>query len=155
MKRNGIMAGAVGGAVATLGLSPWVVDAVSALLGARQTRINLATSATMPAPTPPPIVAPGLKVTGGSASAAASGLQARVRRLAAKGGVLVENARATAAGPGLAGLSLRISGPAKAVVALADTVERDAPLARFDDWRVTALPGGGLRLEGRLVAAWR
>jgi len=86
---------------------------------------------------------------------AAAALAQRVKRLAADGGVLVEQAARVPGGEGLVRLRLRLSGPDKAVVALTDRIEREAPLLRFASWQVSALAGGGLRVEGEAVAAWR
>lgn len=82
-------------------------------------------------------------------------VRARIERLARGGGVLIE-----AIGPGavpapLVSIDLRISGPEKAVLALADTIERERPLLRFRAWRIASVEGGGVRLSGTLVGAVR
>lgn len=155
MRPGSITTGLIGGGMLSLFLAMPALDAVFELLHARTLRAIAATRLALPPARPAPIVAPGLAMPNGSASASSSAIAERVRRLAASGGVLVEMARASDPGPGLAGLSVRLSGPEKAVIALADTIERDAVLIRFRHWRATAIADGKLRLEGELLAAWR
>lgn len=96
------------------------------------------------------------RVPGGTEAEAARLLVARVREMAAQGGVLVEEANPVpSGGSGLVRVGLRLSGPANAAIALVDQIEREAPLVRLRAWRVTALSDGGARLEGEAVAAWR
>ncbi|WP_423602260.1 hypothetical protein [Sphingomonas sp. MS122] len=155
MNRATLIAG-VGGGLAVLALlAPATGTALGKLMRAREAAAGARLAAAAPRPAAVPLAAPGLRAPGASETEAARGLAGRVRRLAAEGGVLVEQAAPVVAGEGLARLRLRLSGPDKAVVALADRIERGTPLTRFAAWRMTALPGGGLRLEGEAVAAWR
>lgn len=82
-------------------------------------------------------------------------LATRIRADAAHGGVLIESLAADPAAPtALAALTLRASGSEKAVLALADALERGGPPVRMAAWRLTSAPGG-VRLDARLVAPWR
>lgn len=155
MNRATLIAGIGGGVVAVALLAPATGTALGKLAQARDTLVEARAAANAPAARPVPLTAAGLRAPGGSEAAAAGTLVARVRRLAAEGGVLVEQAVRAPAGEGLVRLRLRLSGPDKAVIALADRIEREAPLLRFAAWRASALPGGGLRIEGEAVAAWR
>lgn len=155
MRPGSIAIGLIGGGLLFLLLAFPALEAVFELASARQTRTNIAVRLARPPTRPVPIASSGLAMPNGSASASSRAIAERVRRLAASGGVLVETARASEPGPGLAGLSVRVSGPEKAVIALADAVERDAPLVRFHHWRATAIADGKLRIDGELVAAWR
>jgi len=55
----------------------------------------------------------------------------------------------------VAALRIRVSGAEKAVVALADALERGRPLMRMRSWRIEPIPEGGVRLIGEVVAAWQ
>lgn len=155
MRRDGIQVGIAGGVIACLLLAPWVIEAVAALTDARQARADAEAIAAAPVARPAMIVPGELRMPGGSASAAAVTLARGLRARAAGSGVLIERAQAADVGPGLVGIDLRASGSAKSMIALADALEREAPLARFAHWRASALPDGGVRIEGRVVAAWR
>ncbi|PCD03705.1 hypothetical protein COC42_04960 [Sphingomonas spermidinifaciens] len=90
-----------------------------------------------------------------SARAAAAAVAARIRDGAKRNGVLVERAGAGApVGPGLARLDLSLSGPEKAVLAVADAIERESRGARWERWRLEAT-AGGVRLSGSVAVAWR
>lgn len=80
-------------------------------------------------------------------------IRQRVERLARGGGVLVEAIGPVAEPAPLVALSLQLSGPEKAVLALADAIERERPLLRFQRWRIQPAEGGGVRLRGVLVGA--
>lgn len=155
MNRATLIAGIVGGAVAVALLAPATGTALGKLARARTAAAAAQATVRMPTRAAVPLTAEGLRAPGGNEAAAAAALTARVRRLAAEGGVLVEQAARAPGGKGLVRVQLRLSGPDKAVVALTDRVEREAPLLRFATWRASALPGGGLRVEGEAVAAWR
>lgn len=155
MNRATLIAGLGGGLVALALLAPATGTALGELARARGAVDVARVAANAPAARPVPLTVAGLRAPGGNEAAAARALVERVRRLAAEGGVLVEQAARVPAGEGLVKLQLRLSGPDKAVIALADRIEREAPLTRFAAWRVAALPGGGVRLEGEAVAAWR
>ena len=154
MNRSTLIAGIAGGLVAVALLAPATGTALGKLMRARSAVAEAQLAASTPKAAPVPMTAAGLRAPGRSEAAAASGLIARVRKLAVDGGVLVEQAARAPAGEGLVKLQLRLSGPDKAVVALADRIEREAPLLRFAAWRATALPGGSVRIEGEAVAAW-
>ncbi|WP_447724133.1 GspMb/PilO family protein [Sphingomonas koreensis] len=155
MNRATLIAGIGGGLVAVALLAPATGTALGKLARARGAVAEARTAVRAPARAPVPLTAAGLRAPGGNEAAAAGALAARVRKLAAEGGVLVEQAARVPAGEGVAKLQLRLSGPDKAVVALVDRIEREAPLLRFAAWRATALPGGSVRIEGEAVAAWR
>lgn len=154
MNRPTLIAGVGGGLLAVLLLAPAVGEALGALTRARADRAAVDMSGRT-APGVPPMVRSALRVPATSEAEAARAMAARIRSLAAAGGVLVEQADAAGGGAGVARLRLRLSGPDKAVVALADRLDREAPLLRLRQWQVSALAGGGLRLEGEAVAAWR
>jgi hypothetical protein len=155
MNRATLIAGIGGGLAALALLAPATGTALGELARAREAVGAARAAANAPMTRPVPLTAAGLRAPGGNETTAAAALAGRVRRLAAEGGVLVEQAGRVPGGEGLVRLRLRLSGPDKAVIALADRIEREAPLMRFAAWRVTALPGGGVRLEGEAVAAWR
>lgn len=155
MNRATLIAGIVGGLAAVALLAPATGTALGKLARARTAAIEAQAAARAPTRAAVPLTAEGLRAPGGNEAAAAGALTARVRRLAAEGGVLVEQAARAPGGEGLVKVQLRLSGPDKAVVALTDRIEREAPLLRFAAWRANALPGGGLRIESEAVAAWR
>lgn len=155
MNRATLIAGIGGGLAAVALLAPATGTALGKLSRARATAVDARAAVSAPARAPVPLTAAGLRAPGGSEAAAAGAIAARVRKLAAEGGVLVEQAVRVPAGEGLVKLQLKLSGPDKAVVAMTDRIEREAPLLRFAAWRASALAGGGLRIEGEAVAAWR
>ncbi|APR53834.1 hypothetical protein CA223_11100 [Sphingomonas koreensis] len=155
MNRATLIAGVAGGLAAGALLAPATGTALGKLERARTAAAGARAAAHAPARAAVPLTAAGLRAPGGNEAAAAAALAQRVKRLAADGGVLVEQAARVPGGEGLVRLRLRLSGPDKAVVALADRIEREAPLLRFASWQVSALAGGGLRVEGEAVAAWR
>lgn len=155
MNRATLIAGIAGGLVAVALLAPATGTALGKLERARAAVAQAQAVARAPTRAAVPLTAAGLRAPGGNEAAAARAQANRVRRLAAEGGVLVEQAEQAPGGEGLVKLQLRLSGPDKAVVALTDRIEREAPLLRFASWRASALAGGGLRVEGEAVAAWR
>jgi hypothetical protein len=155
VNRATLIAGVGGGLAAVALLAPATGTALGKLARARGAVVEARTAARPPVAAPVPLTAPEMRAPGGNEVAAAGVLVARVRKLAAEGGVLVEQAARVPGSAGLTKLKLRLSGPDKAVVALTDRIEREAPLLRFAAWRASALPGGGLRIEGEAVAAWR
>lgn len=155
MNRATLIAG-VGGGLAVLALlAPATGTALGELSRARTAADAARAAVNAPVRAAVPLTAAGLRAPGGNEVAAAGAIAARVRKLAADGGVLVEQAARVPADEGLVKLQLRLSGPDKAVIALTDRIEREAPLLRFAVWRASALAGGGLRIEGEAVAAWR
>jgi len=155
MNRATLIAGVLGGLTAAAALAPATGTALGKLAHAREAAGKAQAAVSAPARAPVPLIAAGLRAPGGNEAAAARGLVAHVRKVAAAGGVLVEQVAPGRGGEGLVKLQFRLSGPDKAVVALVDRIEREAPLLRFAAWRASALPGGGLRIEGEVVAAWR
>lgn len=153
MKLGPIAIGAGAGVLLLLASLPLVGGAIGGLAEARAERARLEAALAAPVERSP-LVAPGLAIDGGQADAART-LATRVRALAGSGGVLVEDARPLASAGGLAVLGIRLSGPEKAVLALVDSLEREAPLVRLRRWRIAALAEGGVRLDGEAVAAWR
>lgn len=98
----------------------------------------------------------GFRLRTGSAARAEAAAAARARRIAKANGVLVERAaHAAPGGPGLAGVALTLSGPEKAVLAVADSIEREGTGARWRDWRLAGVGGGAVRLSGTVAVAWR
>lgn len=155
MRIGSIAVGLAGGALCWLLLVQPMSVSVASLSSARQTRANLAARLEAPPAPPSPIAAAGAVLRAETRMAATRAMAERVRGAAAGAGVLVEALNASDPGPGLAGVRVRLSGPDKAVIALIDEIERDAPLIRFRDWRATAIPADGVRIEGEMVAAWR
>jgi len=155
VNRATLIVGIGGGLAAVALLAPTTGTALGKLARARETVAQARMIANAPVSAPIPLTSAGLRAPGGSEAAAADALTARVRKLAAEGGVLVEQAARVPAGEGLVRVRLRLSGPDRAVVALTDRIEREAPLLRLAEWRATALAGGGLRIEGEALAAWR
>lgn len=141
------------GLVAALAVSPFTGTALGKLSVARAERDALRSAAAMPAANVA-IVAPGLAVPAKDGAAGRAAILARVQALAKAGGVLVEEANAIELAPGLAGLRIRVSGSEKAVVALADALERGRPLVRLRGWQLVPIEGG-VRLTGEAVAAWQ
>ncbi|QDX25596.1 hypothetical protein FPZ54_05910 [Sphingomonas suaedae] len=155
MRIGSIAVGLVGGALCWLLLAQPMAESVTRLVSARQTRANLAARLEAPPAPQSPIAAAGAALRADTRMAATRAMAARIRTAAAGAGVLVEALSATDPGPGLAGVRVRLSGPDKAVIALVDGIERDAPLIRFREWRATPIADGGVRIEGEMVAAWR
>lgn len=155
MNRASLLAGIAGGLLILLLLAPATGSAVGQLQAARHARATAAIAATAPVRPAAPLVRADLRLPGDNAARAGRALATRIRSLAAAGGVLVEQMQMRPSGDGLVRLQVRVSGPDKAVIALADRIEREAPLVRLRDWQVVALAGGALRIEGEAVAAWR
>jgi hypothetical protein len=155
MNRTTLITGVGAGLVVVALLAPATGTALGKLSRVRAAVVEARAAARAPAKTLVPLTAVTLRTPGGNEVAAAGATAARVRKLAAEAGVLVEQAERISAGDGLVKLQLRLSGPDKAVIALTDRIEREAPLLRFAVWRASALAGGGLRIEGEAVAAWR
>lgn len=145
MKLPPIAMGAGGGLLLALVLAPFAGSSLGALAAARAERSALTR---VPPEATTPLVASGLTTD-------AAPLAARIRAAASQGGVLVEEIAERKGGGGLVRLRLRVSGPEKAVVALADRLERDAPLVRLRAWRLLPLPDGGVRLVAEAVAVRR
>lgn len=155
MNRATLFAGLAGGVAVSLALIPATGDALEKLARARTAQAVARTNAAAPDRRAMAVVQPGLRIGGGSDAAAGTALAERIRTIGASGGVLVEQVQPVRAEGGLLRARLRLSGPAKGVVAMIDRIERETPLVRMASWRMTALPGGGVRMEGEAVAAWR
>lgn len=131
-------------------LAPATGTALGERASARAERQRLAAAAAQPERRVP-IVADGLATAASDAAAARAAMMARLQRLAKAGGVLVEETHAIEAPDGLAALRIRVSGAEKAVLALADSFERERPLMRFQRWSIEPV-AGGVRLSGEAVA---
>lgn len=151
MKLPPLAIGAGAGLLAALLLAPATGTAIGKLATARSEH---AAAATPPA-AGVAVAAPDLAFDVADPAAARAATMARVQRLAKAGGVLVEETSAAQAPAGLVALRIHVSGPEKAVIALADTLERERPLVRLRAWRIEPVAGGGVRLIGEGVAAWR
>jgi hypothetical protein len=145
--------GVVSGLVLALLVAPFAGTALGRLATARAQRDAAVAHAATPAPAAA-ILAPGLGLSERGAAAGRAAILARIQVLAKAGGVLVEESGAAKAPPGLVALRIRVSGAEKAVVALADALERGRPLVRLRSWQVVPIPGG-VRLTGEAVAAWQ
>lgn len=154
MKLPPLALGAGAGLLVALLLAPTTGDAIGKLAAARAEHARLAALAASPAANAQ-LVASGLEIRAADIAAARAAMMNRVQSLAKAGGVLVEESSAAQAGQGLAVLRIRISGAEKAVVALADALERGKPLMRLRRWRLDPVAGGGVRMTGDLVAAWQ
>ncbi|WP_342249824.1 GspMb/PilO family protein [Sphingomonas sp. OTU376] len=155
MKLPPIVIGGLAGLAVALLLAPATGTALGELAAARAERAKFAAVAAQPA-APPPLLAPGLGLHVADPAAGRAAILQRVRGLAQSGGVLVEEAGVAAAPEGVVALRIRLSGAEKAVVALSDALERGKPLMRLRTWRIEPIPeGGGVRLIGEVVAAWR
>ena len=146
MKVPPLAVGAGAGLVLMLALAPDTGAALGKLAGARAERARLEAVATGPQPRPAPLVVPALASGDDSALIAA-----RIRDRAHDAGVLVEELRVARGDGALLVARLSASGSEKAVVALADGLERDTPLLRFRSWRIVPIDGG-VRLIGDVVA---
>ena len=144
MKPSPMTVGVGAGLLAALLLAPFVGSSLGALTAARVELSRLK----QPMPRSAPLVASGLMTD-------AAALASRIRADAKQGGVLVEEIAERRDGVALIRLRLRLSGPEKAVIALADSLERGSPLVRLRIWRLLPLPGGGVRLVGEAVAVRR
>ncbi|WP_315764255.1 hypothetical protein [Sphingomonas sp. Y38-1Y] len=150
MTRAALIGGGVGAALAALAwpsarASLDRLDAVRA--GVAEDRAQAAPVDTVPNA--------AWRLRAGSAPSALASVAQRVRQAASGNGVLVEReAAADPIGPGVAQIDLTLSGPEKAVLAIADRVEREGAGARWQSWRLQPAPGG-VRLSGSVAVAWR
>lgn len=145
MRGSPIAWGVGGGLALVLALAPSVGTALGRLATAREERAALTAALAAPPAARGPLVARGLALRDPQA------LVAQIRERARSGGVLVEEATPVRGEGALIAIRLRISGPEKAVIALADALEREAPLVRLRGWRIAAIEGG-VRLSGDAVA---
>lgn len=143
MKVNSLLAGIAGGLAAALILAPFTGTALGKLAEARAARVQLQLS--LADSVDAPLVDDDLAIKDAGA------LASRIRTLAKQGGVLVE-ATEPRDGRDLATVRLRVSGPEKAVIALADTLERGTPLVRLRAWRIDAIDDDNVRFSGEAVA---
>jgi len=141
------------GLAVILATAPMIGDALGDLAVARAERVRLRAVISQP-PASHAVVDPGQAMAAADRDAANGMLALRLRRLAGRGAVLVEEAVPVADPAGLARVRVRLSGSNDAVIALVDTVERGPPLARFAQWRIDA-NDGAVRLQGEVVAPWR
>lgn len=155
MNRATMIAGIGGGLLAVGVLAPMTGTALGDLAKARAQQGAAATRAAIPDAPEPPLLGTDLRMPGANGPRAAAAGIARVKAWAASGGVLVEQAEPVSTESGLVRWRVRLSGANKAVIALVDRIERERPLQRLARWQATALPEGGLRFEGEMVAAWR
>ncbi|PVX30454.1 hypothetical protein [Sphingomonas pokkalii] len=151
MRRRPLLYGVLLGLVLALSLAPWTGAAIGALAKARAERARLAGLAAAPA-APIAVLAPSLAFPAQGGDAA---MRVRIERLARGGGVLVEALAPAAAPAPLIAVTIRLSGPEKAVIAVADAIERERPLLRFRSWRIEPAEGSGVRLRGDLIGAVR
>ncbi len=151
MSRRPLLWGAFAGLVLAAILAPWTGASLGALAQARAVRAAAAAALAAPVDRTAPLQA----ALAFPAPGAPDAIRQRVERLARGGGVLVEAIAPAAAGAPLVAVTLRVSGPEKAVLALADAIERERPLLRFQRWRIAPAEGGGVRLSGILVGATR
>lgn len=149
MKLPPLAFGALAGLVLAALLAPATGTTLGNLAAARAERARLAAEIAAPANGPAPLVAPDLALQGGG-----DVLVARIRERARSGGVLVEEATPLKTDGALVIVRFRASGPEKAVIALADSLERETPLVRLRTWKLIAIPGG-VRLSGDAVAVVR
>lgn len=141
------------GALAALALAVPAARALDDMADAR--RALAASQAVVAAGMPGPVAPAATAFPADDAGDARRRLAARIRADATRGGVLIESIGGDPATPAaLAGLTLRASGPEKAVVAFADALERAEVPVRMLGWRLTPAPGG-VRLDARVVARWR
>jgi hypothetical protein len=144
MRAPPLIAGAGAGLLLALLLAPATGTALGTLATARAERAKAAVAAAAPEAPAAALVAPGL------ASGSPGALEARIRQKAREGGVLVEQFGASSSGA-LILARVRLSGAEKAVVALADALERGTPLMRLRSWRLEPV-AGGVRLSAEIVA---
>ncbi|MDT8757107.1 hypothetical protein MZO42_00205 [Sphingomonas psychrotolerans] len=135
--------------VAALLASP-TGKALDELAETRAARWKLAQAAALPEHRSP-LAASGVALAAPDVAAGRAVMMARLQRLAKAGGVLVEETSAIEATDGLVALRVRVSGAEKAVIALADAFEREAPLMRFRRWSLEPV-AGGVRLSAEAVA---
>jgi len=151
VKIPAIAIGAGAGLLALALLSAPTGKALRDLADARAARQQLIQAAARPE-RERPILADGQRLGAPDAAAGRAAMMARIQRLAKAGGVLVEETNAIETPEGLVALRLRVSGAEKAVLALADAFEREAPLMRFRRWSLDPV-AGGVRLSAEAVAA--
>ena len=149
MKLPPLAIGAAAGLLIAAALAPATGTALGKLAAARAERAKLAGALAAPENAGAPMVVPGLALQGGP-----DALIARIRERARGGGVLVEEANAIRRDGSLVVVRFRISGAEKAVIALADSLEREAPLVRLRTWKLVAIPGG-VRLSADAVGSYR
>jgi hypothetical protein len=138
--------GAGGGLLLALLLAPSTGTALGNLASARADRAKFAALAGGQEPARAPLVAPGL-----AAGEDIALLTTRIRSRAHDAGVLVEEIRTAKDAGGLIRIRVSFSGTEKAVVALADALERETVLVRLQNWKLVPIEGG-LRLTGDALA---
>jgi hypothetical protein len=154
MSARPVLIGMGGGLIAVLALAPATGGALGTLASARGKLAAMRAQAAAPVGNTA-LVQPGLPLGVRDVGAGRAAIVAKVQQLARSGGVLVEETGPMPASTVLAAVRIRLSGSEKAVVALADALERGRPMIRLRGWRLDAAPGGGVRLTGEAVAAWR
>lgn len=154
MRPPPVAIGLGGGLLLALLLAPATGTSLGALAKARAERAAQIADRDAPMPARAPRVAGAQLLRAADPAAARGALANRIRTQAARDGVLVEALAPVGAPPGLAVVRVRLSGPEKAVIALADRLERSAPVLRLRDWRVEPVDGG-VRLTAEAVAPWQ
>ncbi|MFZ5746579.1 MAG: hypothetical protein ACOY45_02850 [Pseudomonadota bacterium] len=155
MTRHPVMIGAGAGLLLALAVAPMVGTALGMLARARAAHAALAAAHAALARPPVPLVAADAAIPATDDRAAREWAAARIREQARAGGVLAEEVAPLRAPDGLVAVRLRLSGPEKAVVAMADALERGAPLMRLREWRIEPAGGGAVRLTGVVLGARR
>ena len=143
------------GITGALAMTPAAVGALDARTRAQPDLALLEAQVEVARQPQAPLVPPARALRAGDAGAARAKLAAAFRRAAAGQGVLVEAIDAMPATDGLVRLSVRLSGNEKAVIALADEIERQDPVTRFADWRIEAVAQGQVRLSAQMIAPWQ
>jgi hypothetical protein len=147
-----VVIGALTGLAAAAGLWAAALDALSTLDTLRAAAASDAAAIAGADALP----AAAFRVSAGGAAAAQKSVARRIRRGAAAGGLLVERLAAAApVAPGIARLSVGMSGSEKAVLTLADAIEREGTGIRWRRWRIEPVSPGTLRLSGEAAIAWR
>ena len=105
-----------------------------------------------------PLMAPADVMAARDQSGAQAGLDAVLRQIAMREGLLIEvmAADGEAKAP-LAAVRIVVSGDAAHVLRFVEAVENRSPVVRFVRWRLASVGAGGslLRLDGSAVAMWR
>ncbi len=143
--------GAVAGVAVAMVCAMPMLEAVTALRQARTERAAIEAR----------VARPVMRALGAAAApdaaAARTSVAAQVRRAAQRGGVLIERieSRRQPVQSRLVVLRVVASGSEKAVLVLGDSLGSDARPARWRRWRLVALPGGAVRLDGELLGPWQ
>ncbi|HTG38663.1 hypothetical protein [Sphingomonas sp.] len=149
--RRPVLAGAAVGMALSVVAWLLMLESLTLLDQRRVTAAGAAAATTMDAAPDAPF-----RMRAGTQGAAQRAVATRLRRDAAANAVLVERiAGASPLGPGLARINVELSGSEKAVLIVADAIEREQPGVRWREWRLAAVSGGAVRLSGDVAIAWR